>query len=107
MVEPGTFATRSGKSPNPLDNGYQVELDPNHDGLRQALAGVVGELPSGDPVAAAQALLKLVDADNPPLRGLFGQGFHPMIQQAYADRLKTWDDWQDLSVEAHGAPGIA
>lgn len=23
----------------------------------------------------------------------FGQGFHPMLQQAYADRLKTWADY--------------
>ncbi|PRX55622.1 hypothetical protein B0I32_12682 [Nonomuraea fuscirosea] len=36
---------------------------------------------------------------------LFGKGFYPMIQQAYANRLKTWDDWQDLSVEAHGQAG--
>jgi hypothetical protein len=33
---------------------------------------------------------------------LFGQGFYPMLQQVYADRLKTWADWQDLSAEAHG-----
>jgi hypothetical protein len=25
-----------------------------------------------------------------------------MLQQVYADRLKTWADWQDLSAEAHG-----
>ncbi|WP_441127725.1 SDR family NAD(P)-dependent oxidoreductase [Nonomuraea sp. H19] len=102
MVEPGGFATRSGKNPNPLNNGYKVEPNPIYDDLRRALAGVAGKLPAGDPAAAAQALLKIVDAGNPPLRVLFGQGFYPMIQQAYADRLKTWDDWQDLSVEAHG-----
>ncbi|MDP4510277.1 SDR family NAD(P)-dependent oxidoreductase [Nonomuraea sp. 3N208] len=105
MVEPGGFATRSGKNPNPLNNGYKVEPNPIYDGLRRALAGVAGKLPAGDPAAAAQALLKIVDAGNPPLRVLFGQGFYPMIQQAYADRLKTWDDWQDLSVEAHGRAG--
>jgi hypothetical protein len=33
---------------------------------------------------------------------LFGQGFYPLLQQTYADRLKTWADWQDLSAEAHG-----
>jgi hypothetical protein len=33
---------------------------------------------------------------------LFGQGFYPMLQQVYADRLKTWADWQDLSAEAQG-----
>ncbi|MEU7740985.1 hypothetical protein [Nonomuraea sp. NPDC049158] len=105
MVEPGGFATRSGKNPNPLNNGYKTKPNPLYDGLLRALAGVAGKLPAGDPAAAPQALLKIVDADKPPLRVLFGQGFYPMIQQAYADRLKTWDDWQDLSVEAHGRVG--
>jgi hypothetical protein len=26
-----------------------------------------------------------------------------MIERAYADRLKTWSDWQELAIEAHGA----
>jgi hypothetical protein len=33
---------------------------------------------------------------------LFGQGFYPLLKQAYADRLKTWADWQELSAEAQG-----
>ncbi|MEQ4715499.1 SDR family NAD(P)-dependent oxidoreductase [Nonomuraea sp. B19D2] len=102
IIEPGGFATRSGKNPDPLNNGHLARMDPAYDALRQRLAAIAGKQPAGDPAAAAQALLKLVDSDNPPLRILFGQGFYPMIQQAYADRLKTWSDWQDLSAEAHG-----
>ncbi|WP_433411385.1 SDR family NAD(P)-dependent oxidoreductase [Microtetraspora malaysiensis] len=102
VIEPGGFATRSGKNPDPLANGHMAELNPAYDGLRRRLAEVAGKQPAGDPAAAAQALLKIIDSDNPPLRVLFGQGFYPMIQQAYADRLKTWADWQDLSAEAHG-----
>jgi NAD(P)-dependent dehydrogenase (short-subunit alcohol dehydrogenase family) len=102
VIEPGGFATRAGKNPDPLANGHLAELNPAYDGLRQRLAGLVGKQPAGDPAAAARTLLKIVDSDNPPLRVLFGHGFYPMIQQAYADRLKTWDDGQDLSVEAHG-----
>ncbi|MEV1246644.1 SDR family NAD(P)-dependent oxidoreductase [Nonomuraea sp. NPDC050022] len=102
IIEPGGFATRSGKNPDPLNNGHMAEPDPAYAGLRRRLGAMAGKLPAGDPAAAAQALLKLVDSDNPPLRVLFGQGFHPMIQQAYADRLKMWADWQDLSLEAHG-----
>ena len=57
----------------------------------------------GDPVAAAQALLKIVDSENPPLRVFFGAEGYPIVQQVYANRLKTWSDWRDLSVEAaHG-----
>nr|WP_055505196.1 SDR family NAD(P)-dependent oxidoreductase [Nonomuraea pusilla] len=102
IIEPGGFATRSGKNPDPLNNGHMAQPDPAYDGLRRRLGAIAGKQPAGDPAAAAQALLKLVDSDNPPLRILFGQGFYPMIQQAYADRLKTWADWQDLSAEAQG-----
>ena len=102
MVEPGGFATRDGKNPDPLANGHMAEPNPVYDGLRRRLAGLMGKQPAGDPAAAAQALLKIVDSDNPPLRVLFGQGFYPMLQQVDADRFKTWADRQDLSVEAHG-----
>lgn len=102
VVEPGGFATRSGKNPDPLANGHMAEANPIYDGLRQRIAEFTGKQPAGDPAAAAQALLKIVDSDNPPLRVLFGQGFYQMLQQVYADRLKTWADWQDLSMEAHG-----
>jgi NAD(P)-dependent dehydrogenase (short-subunit alcohol dehydrogenase family) len=102
IVEPGGFATREGKNPNPLANGHVAETSPVYDGLRGRLAEVAGKQPAGDPAAAAQALLKVVDSATPPLRILFGKGFYPMIQQAYADRLATWAQWQDLSAEAQG-----
>ncbi|WP_433466817.1 SDR family NAD(P)-dependent oxidoreductase [Spirillospora sp. CA-128828] len=102
IIEPGGFATRSGENPDPLNNGHMAETNPAYDGLRRRLAEVAGKQPAGDPAAAAQTLLKIVDSDDPPLRVLFGLGFYPMIQQAYADRLKTWADGQDLSAEAHG-----
>jgi NAD(P)-dependent dehydrogenase (short-subunit alcohol dehydrogenase family) len=102
IIEPAGFATRGGKNPDPLANGHMARTHPAYDGLRRRLAALVGKQPAGDPAAAARALLKIVDSDNPPLRVLFGQGFYPMLQQAYADRLKTWADWQDLSAEAQG-----
>ena len=100
VVEPAGFATRSGQNPNPLDNGHLAEPDPAYDGLRERLAGSMGGKPAGDPVAAARTLLAIVDSDHPPLRVLFGQGFYPMIQQVYADRLRTWADGQDLSARS-------
>jgi hypothetical protein len=60
------------------------------------------EMAAGDPAAAAQALLKIVDSDDPPLRVFFGTQGYQLIQKVYADRLKVWADWQDLSAEAHG-----
>lgn len=102
VIEPAGFATRSGKNPNPLDNGHMAQTKPAYDALRQRLGGMMSNQPAGDPTAAAQTLLKIVDSDNPPLRVLFGQGFHQMLEQVYADRLKTWSDTQALSREAHG-----
>ncbi|WP_410570200.1 SDR family NAD(P)-dependent oxidoreductase [Amycolatopsis sp. cmx-4-61] len=102
IVEPGGYATRDGKNPDPLANGHVAEADPVYDGLRRRIAEIAGKQPAGDPKAAARALLKVVDAPNPPLRVLFGRGFYPMIQQAYADRLATWAEWQDLSAQAQG-----
>ncbi|MDA1358721.1 SDR family NAD(P)-dependent oxidoreductase [Glycomyces luteolus] len=102
IIEPGGFATRQGQNPDPLNNGHMAEKHPAYDGLRARLAGFAGKQPAGDPAAAARALLELADDDNPPVRILFGTGFYPMVQQAYADRLKTWADWQDLSVAAQG-----
>jgi hypothetical protein len=47
-------------------------------------------------------LLKIVDAENPPLRVFFGTLPLPLIQQVYAERLKTWAEWADVSAEAQG-----
>jgi len=102
VIEPGGFATRDGRNPDPLANGHMAETNPAYDGLRERLAGVARTQPAGDPAAAAEALLEIVDADNPPLRVLFGLGFYPMLKQVYADRLRTWADWEDLSLAAQG-----
>jgi len=56
----------------------------------------------GDPKATAEAMLKLVDAPNPPLRLILGKKMLPLAKQIYADRLATWDQWNDVSVKAHG-----
>jgi len=37
------------------------------------------------------------------LHGAAAKSAGELIQQVYADRLQTWADWQDLSVEAQGS----
>ena len=96
LVEPFSYATGS-------TSGVYAKPNPVYDGARQTAAGFMKGLDAGDPAAAASALLKIVDSSNPPLRVLFGIEGYEVVQQAYADRLKTWADWQALSVEAHGA----
>jgi len=56
----------------------------------------------GKPEATADAILKLIDAQNPPLRLFLGKVALPWVKQVYADRLQTWEDWQETSELAHG-----
>ncbi|MGW0808285.1 SDR family NAD(P)-dependent oxidoreductase [Nonomuraea sp. NPDC002799] len=96
VVEPGSYATGASAG------AVQAEADPRYDGLREGFAAFAKTLDVGDPAAAGRALLKIVDSGDPPLRVFFGTQGHQMLQQVYADRLKTWAGWQDLAVEAHG-----
>jgi hypothetical protein len=43
-----------------------------------------------------------VDADDPPLRIFFGDGPLSIVTADYESRLKTWREWDQLSVAAHG-----
>jgi NAD(P)-dependent dehydrogenase (short-subunit alcohol dehydrogenase family) len=97
LVEPGGYATEwggaSAKHATPL---------PAYATARAAIASFrKGNVP-GDPDATAAAILKLVDAEKPPLRIFFGAGGLPMTKAEYARRIETWEKWNDLSVEAQG-----
>jgi hypothetical protein len=56
----------------------------------------------GDPEATGPAILKVVDAKDPPLRIFFGSGGLPMTRAEYARRIETWEKWNDVSIEAQG-----
>ncbi|MGW4946860.1 SDR family oxidoreductase [Actinoplanes sp. NPDC004185] len=97
LVEPGGFATDwSGSS--------AVHADPNpaYQPLRDAMAARAGQAQPGDPAAAGPALLQIVDADNPPLRVLFGSQPVELVKHLYAQRLQTWSDWEHVSHAAQG-----
>ena len=56
----------------------------------------------GDPAASGQAVLKVVDADAPPLRVFFGDGPLAIATQDYESRLATWREWEPVSIAAGG-----
>ena len=97
LVEPGGFATDWGSS-----SATYAEPLPAYDGLRAAVTAYWQDFERGDPGATGAALLKVVDADNPPLRIFFGTGPLPTVEQVYSERLKTWHEWSAVSVEAQG-----
>ncbi len=56
----------------------------------------------GDPAASAGAILRIVDADEPPLRVFFGTAPLGIAKADYASRIETWEKWNDVSIEAQG-----
>ncbi len=98
LVEPGAYATDFGKSSRIAD-----VLEPYAEFRKQFLMQLAN-VELGDPEATAEAILKLVDAENPPLRLGLGTSILPRARAAYAERLKTWEAWEDLSNAAMGEP---
>jgi NAD(P)-dependent dehydrogenase (short-subunit alcohol dehydrogenase family) len=100
LIEPGGFSTDwAGSSAR-----HSTSL-PAYDGLRdaaeQARARRANRGP-GDPAASSAAVLKVVDAEHPPLRIFLGDGPLAIATADYESRLATWREWAEVSVEAHG-----
>lgn len=95
LVEPGSYGTDWGGS-----SASRSAPNPQYDGFRQAMAQRRGQAQAGDPKVAAQALLKVVDSEQPPLRLLFGEQAFDIAQGVYAQRVQTWKDWETVSREA-------
>lgn len=97
LIEPGGFSTDwSGPSASRSD-----EL-PEYQDVREAAASRPSANNPGDPKATRTAILKVVDAEKPPLRIFFGKAPIEIATKDYESRLATWNEWQPVSVEAHG-----
>lgn len=97
ILEPNGFSTDFSTSSLALS-----EAIPAYEDVRKALYEQSAAHDLGDPAATAAAVLSLVDAENPPLRLLLGKVAYPWVKYVYEERLKTWKDWQNVSVAAHG-----
>lgn len=99
LVEPGGFSTdwggSSSKRSTPLPDYKEVHEEA--DRLRSQRMST-----PGDPNASAAAILKVVDAPEPPLRVFFGEGPLQLAKADYESRLKTWEEWQSVSKLAQG-----
>ena len=80
LIEPGGFSTDwSGSS------AKRAAENPAYDEIRKAPRAVGTK--RGDPKASSEAILKVVDAENPPLRLLLGQLRHGLCQNALSQTL--------------------
>jgi NAD(P)-dependent dehydrogenase (short-subunit alcohol dehydrogenase family) len=56
----------------------------------------------GKPEATVDAIIKLVDSANPPLRLLLGKVAYQAATQTYEKRLVGFEEWKDVTIAAHG-----
>ena len=57
---------------------------------------------NGDPGASAEAIMRLVDDPDPPLRLFLGESPLQLVRAEYAQRLATWEQWQTVAAAAQG-----
>ncbi|MDQ6605149.1 MAG: SDR family NAD(P)-dependent oxidoreductase, partial [Actinomycetota bacterium] len=71
---------------------------PQHEAAEQRRGGNT----QGDPTASAEGVMRIVDADEPPLRAFFGSAPLRIAESDYESRLATWREWQPVAELAQG-----
>jgi len=98
LIEPGGYATDFA-DPSSLRASSPM---PVYNPVKEQLFAAFASESMGDPQATSEAIFKLVDAAEPPLRVLLGATSVPMVRKVYEERLATWDEWASVSAAAHG-----
>lgn len=97
LVEPGAYKTDwAGAS------SVQATPLPAYDELHEFAIERRKHNEPGNPAGVGPALLKVVDAEAPPLRVLFGARPVRLVKDAYPARLQVWAGWEDVSIAAAG-----
>jgi NADP-dependent 3-hydroxy acid dehydrogenase YdfG len=98
IIEPGAYATEFGsKESLKFAAGLDIYAD-----FKKHFFERLRNSEKGDPNATPEAIFKIVDAENPPLRFILGSRNLPWIRSAYAERLATWEAWESVSNSAQG-----
>ncbi|SDJ82945.1 NADP-dependent 3-hydroxy acid dehydrogenase YdfG [Nonomuraea maritima] len=94
LVEPGMFRTKITNNMvlAPENPAYEASSG----GLRQMVAEIAGKEP-GDPAKGAAAVLKVLDADNPPLRIVLGGDAVDALRAHHEALLADMVTWEPLS----------
>ena len=99
IIEPGAYSTEWGGA-----SAKHADANPAYDAYREKAAeqrkARAGN--PGDPVATRNAVLQVVDAEDPPLRIFLGKAALPIATRDYESRLAVWREWEQVSNAAHG-----
>jgi NADP-dependent 3-hydroxy acid dehydrogenase YdfG len=98
IIEPGAYATEFGSQASlKFAAGLDIYAD-----FKAQFFGHLKDMDRGDPNATPEAIFKIVDAENPPLRFFLGSHNLPWVRGVYAERLATWEAWESVSNSAQG-----
>lgn len=99
LVEPNGYTTDFGGV-----SAVQSKPIPAYEPIKAGLGAAEGLQPGdyGKPEATVPAILKLIDAENPPLRLFLGKIGYSKTRRVYQEKLDTWKAWEEVSISAHG-----
>lgn len=98
IIEPGAYATEFGSQQSlKFAQGLDIYTD-----FKNQFFDTLRTMERGDPAATPEALFKVVDAENPPLRFFLGSHNLSGVRQAYNERLSIWEEWEEVSKAAQG-----
>ncbi|MBL4676345.1 MAG: SDR family NAD(P)-dependent oxidoreductase [Mucilaginibacter sp.] len=98
IIEPGAYATEFGSQESLK---FAAGMD-EYAGFKAKFVEGLQGIKRGDPNATPNAVMALVDAENPPLRLNLGDQNLPHVRGTYAERLAEWEAWADVSNAAQG-----
>ncbi|MEA2729991.1 MAG: hypothetical protein QOF70_4466 [Acetobacteraceae bacterium] len=98
LIEPGGYATDFA-DPSSIRASSSM---PAYNPIKEQLFAAFASESMGDPHATPEAIFKVVDAAEPPLRILLGATTVPTVRKTYEERLATWDKWASVSAAAQG-----
>lgn len=98
IIEPGAYATEFGSQESLKFSAGMEE----YDDFKNQFIGGLRNLERGNPDATPNALFKVVDSENPPLRFFLGDQGLPSVREAYNNRLAEWEEWENVSNSAQG-----
>jgi NAD(P)-dependent dehydrogenase (short-subunit alcohol dehydrogenase family) len=100
LIEPGGFST-DWSGPSAKHSDQLADYDEFRKKAQQWRAQRTAT--PGDPKASGAAILRIVDADEPPLRVFFGTAPLEIAEKDYSARLENWHAWQDVAELAQGS----
>jgi NADP-dependent 3-hydroxy acid dehydrogenase YdfG len=98
IIEPGAYATEFGSQESLK---FATGLDIYTDFKTHFFEGLKN-MERGNPDATPEAIFKIVDAENPPLRFFLGSHNLSGVRAAYAERIAIWEAWESVSNAAQG-----